>query len=84
MPTKQQTIYFKDSVLQVHTFRLQRSRLYIVVLCGLTVLWIPVVKAAQGGQLFQYIVVIEGFIAAPLPILFALVVFWDRTTEQVD
>jgi len=55
-----------------------------VVLCGLTVLWIPVVKAAQGGQLFQYIVVIEGFIAAPLPILFALVVFWDRTTEQVD
>ncbi|WAR21619.1 SC5A1-like protein [Mya arenaria] len=58
------------------------GRLYIIALCGLTIAWIPVVKAAQGGQLFQYIVVIEGFITAPLPILFALVVFWDRTSEQ--
>lgn len=58
------------------------GRAYIIVLCILTILWIPVVKAAQGGQLFSYIVVVEGFITAPLPILFCLVVFWNRTTEQ--
>ena len=37
---------------------------YILLLCILTILWIPVVKAATGGQLFNYIVVVEGFIAA--------------------
>ncbi|XP_053407385.1 sodium/glucose cotransporter 4-like [Mercenaria mercenaria] len=58
------------------------GRAYIIVLCILTILWIPVVKAAQGGQLFSYIVVVEGFITAPLPILFCLTVFWNRTTEQ--
>ncbi|XP_060591471.1 sodium/glucose cotransporter 4-like [Ruditapes philippinarum] len=58
------------------------GRAYIIVLCILTILWIPVVKAAQGGQLFSYMVVVEGFITAPLPILFGLVVFWNRTTEQ--
>ena len=54
-----------------------------MALCIVTVLWIPVVKAAQGGQLFTYIVVVEGFIAAPLPILFLFAVFWDRCTEKV-
>ncbi|KAL4231405.1 Sodium/glucose cotransporter 4 [Mactra antiquata] len=58
------------------------GRAYIIVLCILTVLWIPIVKAAQGGQLFSYMVIVEGFITAPLPILFGLVVFWDRTTEK--
>ena len=62
-------------------FRFFRS--YIVALCIVTILWIPVVKAAQGGQLFTYIVVVEGFIAAPLPILFLFAVFWDRCTEKV-
>ena len=41
------------------------------------------VKAAQGGQIFTYIVVVDGFIAAPLPILFLFAVFWDRCTEKV-
>lgn len=58
------------------------GRSYIIVLCIITILWIPVVKAAQGGQLFTYIVVVEGFIAAPLPILFLFAVFWDRCTEK--
>ena len=62
---------------------LKYYRSYIVALCIVTVLWIPVVKAAQGGQLFTYIVVVEGFIAAPLPILFLFAVFWDRCTEKV-
>ena len=58
-------------------------RLYIVALCVITVLWIPVVKAAEGGQLFSYMVVFEGFIAGPLPVLFLLAVFWKKTTEMV-
>ena len=46
-------------------------------------LWLPVVKAAQGGQLVAYIVVVEGLVAAPLPILFMFAVFWNRCTEKV-
>ena len=58
-------------------------RAYILVLCVITILWIPVVKAAQGGQIFTYIVVVEAFVAVPLPILFVLAVFWDGATEKV-
>ena len=54
-----------------------------MALCVITVLWIPVVKAAEGGQLFSYMVVFEGFIAGPLPVLFLLAVFWKKTTEMV-
>ena len=54
-----------------------------MVLCIVTILWIPVVQAAEGGQLFSYMVIFEGFIAAPLPVLFILAIFWKRTTEMV-
>ena len=54
-----------------------------MALCVITVIWIPVVKAAEGGQLFSYMVVFEGFIAGPLPVLFLLAVFWKKTTEMV-
>ncbi|XP_012935634.1 sodium/glucose cotransporter 4 [Aplysia californica] len=58
------------------------GRIFIVVLMGISVLWIPVLQASQGGQLFNYIQTVTGYFAPPILSLFLLAVLWERTNEQ--
>ncbi|XP_064617111.1 sodium/myo-inositol cotransporter 2-like [Liolophura sinensis] len=58
------------------------GRLFIVVLCGLSILWIPLVKSSQGGQLFIYIQAIQGYLGTPIGALFFWAILWERMTEQ--
>lgn len=46
-------------------------------------LWIPVVQASQGGQLFIYIQSISTYLQPPVSIIFLMGCFWKRTNEQV-
>ena len=55
----------------------------MIVLVGISILWIPLIKAAQQGQLFLYIQALTGYIAPPICSVFLLAVFVPRVTEKV-
>ena len=46
-------------------------------------MWIPVLQASQGGQLFNYIQSVTGYLAPPVLSLYLLAILWKRTNEQV-
>ena len=54
-----------------------------MVLVGVSIAWVPLIKSAQGAQLFIYIQAVTGYIAPPVCIVFLLAVFVPRINEQV-
>lgn len=58
------------------------GRIFIVILCGISIAWIPLVRSSQGGQLFNYIQAIPGYLGTPIGALFVFGVFWKRMNEQ--
>ena len=40
-------------------------------------------QAAQGGQLFNYIQSVTGYLSPPVLSLYLLAILWKRTNEQV-
>ncbi|XP_071156501.1 sodium/glucose cotransporter 4-like isoform X1 [Mytilus edulis] len=80
------TVFTMDIWRRVRTKSTQKEllivgRLFIVLMCTLSILWIPLVKSAQGGKLFTYMVVVEGYLGSPLGVLFLISIFWKGTTE---
>ncbi|KAL8176585.1 UNVERIFIED_CONTAM: Sodium/nucleoside cotransporter [Gekko kuhli] len=58
------------------------GRVWILLLVGVSIAWIPLVQAAQGGQLFDYIQSISSYLAPPIAAIFLLGVFVKRVNEQ--
>uniref|UniRef100_A0A4W6DTD5 Sodium/myo-inositol cotransporter 2 n=1 Tax=Lates calcarifer TaxID=8187 RepID=A0A4W6DTD5_LATCA len=58
------------------------GRVFVLVLVVVSVLWIPVVQASQGGQLFIYIQSISTYLQPPVSIIFIMGCFWKRTNEK--
>ncbi|XP_062577224.1 sodium/glucose cotransporter 4-like [Saccostrea cucullata] len=58
------------------------GRIFIVFLCGVSILWIPLVRSSQGGQLFNYIQAVQGYLGTPIGALFFIGVMWKRMTEH--
>ncbi|KAG2455885.1 SC5AB protein, partial [Polypterus senegalus] len=58
------------------------GRVFVLVLVVISVLWIPLVKASQGGQLFIYIQSISSYLQPPVAIVFIAGCFWKRTNER--
>ncbi|KAH3830210.1 sodium/glucose cotransporter 4-like [Dreissena polymorpha] len=58
------------------------GRVFVLVLVGVSVVWIPVLQASQGGQLFNYIQSVTGYLAPPVLSLYLLAILWKRTNEQ--
>lgn len=58
-------------------------RVFVFVLVGVSVLWIPIIQASQGGQLFIYIQSISTYLQPPVSIVFLLGCFWKRANEKV-
>lgn len=59
-------------------------RVFILVLIGLSIAWIPVVQSAQSGQLFDYIQSITSYLTPPVAAVFVLAIFCKRVTEPVS
>lgn len=59
-------------------------RVFIVVLIGVSIAWIPVVQSAQSGQLFDYIQSITSYLAPPVAAVFMLAIFCKRVNETVS
>ncbi|XP_035036664.2 sodium/myo-inositol cotransporter 2 [Hippoglossus stenolepis] len=58
------------------------GRVFVLLLAVASVLWIPVVQASQGGQLFIYIQAISTYLQPPVSIIFLLGCFWKRANEK--
>ncbi|CAH2307483.1 sodium myo-inositol cotransporter 2 [Pelobates cultripes] len=58
------------------------GRVFVLVLVVVSILWIPLVQASQGGQLFIYIQSISSYLQPPVTVVFMAGCFWKRTNEK--
>ncbi|XP_058624542.1 sodium/myo-inositol cotransporter 2 isoform X2 [Onychostoma macrolepis] len=58
------------------------GRVFVLVLVVVSMLWIPLVQASQGGQLFIYIQSISMYLQPPITVVFFAGCFWKRTNEK--
>ncbi|ESO99197.1 hypothetical protein LOTGIDRAFT_141995 [Lottia gigantea] len=58
------------------------GRLAVVVCVVFSIIWLPVLESAQGGQLWVYLQAVTACIAPPWTVVFLMAIFWKRTTEQ--
>ncbi|XP_051823244.1 sodium/myo-inositol cotransporter 2 isoform X1 [Antechinus flavipes] len=58
------------------------GRVFVLLLVVVSILWIPLVQASQGGQLFIYIQSISSYLQPPVAIVFIMGCFWKRTNEK--
>lgn len=56
----------------------------MVFIVAVSVAWLPVVQAAQGGQLFDYMQSISSYLAPPVSAVFVLALFVPRVNEKVS
>ncbi|KAK3783630.1 hypothetical protein RRG08_063030 [Elysia crispata] len=57
------------------------GRLFVLLMCGVAILWIPMVRSSQGGQLFNYIQAVQGYLGTPIGALFIMAILWKRMNE---
>ncbi|XP_060062618.1 sodium/mannose cotransporter SLC5A10-like [Ylistrum balloti] len=58
------------------------GKVFVVILVAISIAWIPLIQAAQQGQLFMYIQAVTGYLAPPICSVFLLAVFVPRVNEQ--
>ncbi|XP_064449096.1 sodium/glucose cotransporter 2 isoform X4 [Mirounga angustirostris] len=58
------------------------GRLWVVFIVAVSVAWLPVVQAAQGGQLFDYMQAVSSYLAPPVSAIFVLALFVPRVNEK--
>ncbi|XP_061184171.1 sodium/mannose cotransporter SLC5A10-like [Saccostrea echinata] len=58
------------------------GKVFIVLLVGVSVLWIPLIQAAEGGRLYFTIQALTGYLAPPIGGIFLLSIFVPRVNEQ--
>ncbi|KAK7812105.1 hypothetical protein U0070_004566 [Myodes glareolus] len=58
------------------------GRLWVVFIVAVSVAWLPVVQAAQGGQLFDYMQSVSSYLAPPVSAVFVLALFVPRVNEK--
>lgn len=55
----------------------------MLCIVAISICWIPVVQAAQSGQLFDYIQSVTSYLAPPIAAVFFLAIFVRRVNEPV-
>ncbi|CAF3674837.1 unnamed protein product [Rotaria sordida] len=58
------------------------GRVCTLVLVGISILWIPIISAAQGGKLFDYVQAIISYLAPPICAIYLLAILWKRINEE--
>ncbi|XP_065502130.1 sodium/glucose cotransporter 1 isoform X2 [Caloenas nicobarica] len=58
------------------------GRIFMLLLIGISIAWVPVVQSAQNGQLFDYIQSITSYLGPPIASVFLLGIFCKRVNEQ--
>ncbi|CBY36450.1 unnamed protein product [Oikopleura dioica] len=57
------------------------GRLFMIVLIGVSILWLPFIANSNSGQLFVYIQSVSNFLCPPIAVVFTMAIFWSRTNE---
>ena len=58
-------------------------RIFVVVLWCIGILWVPVLKDLQGGQLFTYIQAVSSYFSPPIAAVYIIAILWERSNEKV-
>lgn len=58
------------------------GKIFVVILVGVSILWIPLIQAAEGGRLYFTIQALTGYLAPPIGGIFLLAIFVPRVNEQ--
>lgn len=58
------------------------GRIFIVVMIGISIAWVPILKETQGGQVFIYIQEITNYLAPPFAAVFLLAVLVPMVNEK--
>ncbi|XP_071849496.1 sodium/glucose cotransporter 4-like isoform X2 [Apostichopus japonicus] len=58
------------------------GRVTVLMIVGMSLLWIPVIQVSQGGRLFDYIQFVTSYLSPPVTAVMVLAVTWHRTTEK--
>ena len=59
------------------------GRCFVVALVVISIIWIPIIEAAQGSQLFHYIQSVTSYLAPPVCAVYVLAVSCERINEKV-
>lgn len=59
------------------------GRIFGLLMVGLSIAWLPILQALQGGQLWHYLQSISSYITPSWVAVFLLGIFWKKCTEQV-
>ncbi|EDO46200.1 predicted protein, partial [Nematostella vectensis] len=57
------------------------GRVVVLILVGVSLVWLPIIQGALGSQLFVYIQTIQSYLAPPITMTFGLGILWPRLTE---
>ncbi|KAK2850290.1 hypothetical protein Q7C36_009073 [Tachysurus vachellii] len=57
------------------------GRVFVIIMVGISIAWVPVIIKMQGGQMYLYIQEIAGYLTPPIAALFLLGIFWKRCNE---
>ncbi|CAF3636975.1 unnamed protein product [Rotaria socialis] len=58
------------------------GRVFVMILVAVSILWIPIIRAAQGSRLFDYIQAVQSFLAPPVAACYLLGILWKRINEE--
>ncbi|XP_030847741.1 sodium/glucose cotransporter 4 isoform X1 [Strongylocentrotus purpuratus] len=58
------------------------GRIFILIMVGISILWIPIIQASQGGRLFDYIQAVTSYLAPPICAVFLMAIIWERVNEK--
>lgn len=53
----------------------------VLLLVGVSLVWLPIIQGAHGSQLFVYIQTIQSYLAPPITMVFGLGILWPRLSE---
>ncbi|XP_074868376.1 sodium/glucose cotransporter 1 isoform X2 [Carettochelys insculpta] len=81
------TLFTMDIYTKIRTQASERElmvagRLFMLILIGVSIAWVPVVQSSQSGQLFDYIQSITSYLGPPIAAVFLLGIFVKRVNEQ--
>lgn len=57
------------------------GRVTVLIMIAISILWLPILQAQQGGLLWFYIAAINAYLSVPLCMVFLLGMFWKGASE---
>jgi len=56
----------------------------MLIMVGVSIVWVPLVQTSASGQLFDYIQSVTSYLSPPILVVFAMGIFWPRFNEPVS